>query len=182
MLHYANWGLAYRTNLTYSSGEKRFIRFCLRHRLVLDSGDILLALRVLSFTSPPNWLGQFVTVPSKYIWLLCATSTFQVATVTPWRANSCLRKSYAVSCAIRGSARPFVNRLPPGSCSPSALSFKSGWVQRTIPWFGRRSPLPFLASCVAANLLTRGFLSLVPASTYAPSVCHFTRVLLPHSI
>ena len=38
---YANWGLAWRTNRTYGSGERRFIRFCLMHRLVHDSGDIL---------------------------------------------------------------------------------------------------------------------------------------------
>lgn len=41
VLTYANWGLAHRTNRTYHSGEKRFIRFCLMHRLVLDNGDIL---------------------------------------------------------------------------------------------------------------------------------------------
>ena len=38
---YANWGLAWRTNRTYGSGERRFIRFCLLHRLVHDGGDIL---------------------------------------------------------------------------------------------------------------------------------------------
>ena len=41
MLWYANWGLAWRTNRTYGSGERRFICFCLMHRLVHDSGDIL---------------------------------------------------------------------------------------------------------------------------------------------
>ena len=40
MLRYANWGLAWRTNRTYGSGERRFICFCLMHRLVHDSGDI----------------------------------------------------------------------------------------------------------------------------------------------
>ena len=41
VLRYANWRLAWRTNRTYGSGERRFIRFCLMHRLVHDSGDIL---------------------------------------------------------------------------------------------------------------------------------------------
>ena len=38
---YARWGLAWTIQRTYSSGEKRFINFCLMNRLVSDMGDIL---------------------------------------------------------------------------------------------------------------------------------------------
>ena len=38
---YANWGLAWSTNRTYGSGEKRFIRFCLMNRIMSSEGDIL---------------------------------------------------------------------------------------------------------------------------------------------
>ena len=35
------WGLAWTTNRTYGSGEKRFIQFCLSNRLMSQEGDIL---------------------------------------------------------------------------------------------------------------------------------------------
>ena len=38
---YANWGLAWTTNRTYTSGEKPFIQFCLMNRLISSDGDIL---------------------------------------------------------------------------------------------------------------------------------------------
>ncbi|XP_073258365.1 uncharacterized protein [Porites lutea] len=38
---YAKWGLAWTTNRTYGSGEKRFIQFCLSNRLMSQEGDIL---------------------------------------------------------------------------------------------------------------------------------------------
>ena len=41
VLDFASWGLAWGTNRTHGSGERRFIHFCLLHRLVHDSGDIL---------------------------------------------------------------------------------------------------------------------------------------------
>lgn len=41
VLAFASWGLAWGTNPTHGSGERRFIRFCLLHRLVHDTGDIL---------------------------------------------------------------------------------------------------------------------------------------------
>lgn len=39
--NYAHWGLVWTTQGTYSSGEKRFIQFCLMNHLVSDKGDIL---------------------------------------------------------------------------------------------------------------------------------------------
>ena len=41
MLKYANWALSWNTNCTYSSGENRFIQFCLMNRLTSPAGDIL---------------------------------------------------------------------------------------------------------------------------------------------
>ena len=41
MQTYAKWGLAWTTNRTYGSGEKRFIQFCLSNRLMSQEGDIL---------------------------------------------------------------------------------------------------------------------------------------------
>ena len=38
---YAKWGLAWATNHTCGSGEKRFIQFCLSNRLMSQEGDIL---------------------------------------------------------------------------------------------------------------------------------------------
>jgi len=38
---YANWGLAWTTNRTYTSGEKQFIQFCRMNRLIYSDGDIL---------------------------------------------------------------------------------------------------------------------------------------------
>ena len=38
---YAKWGLAWSTNHTCGSGEKRFIQFCLSNRLMSQEGDIL---------------------------------------------------------------------------------------------------------------------------------------------
>ena len=41
VLMYANWALSWNTNRTYSSGEKRFIQFCLMNRLLTPAGDII---------------------------------------------------------------------------------------------------------------------------------------------
>ena len=41
VLKYANWSLSWNTNRTYTSGEKRFIQFCLMNRLTTPTGDIL---------------------------------------------------------------------------------------------------------------------------------------------
>ena len=41
VLKYANWALSWNTNRTYTSGEKRFIQFCLMNRLATPTGDIL---------------------------------------------------------------------------------------------------------------------------------------------
>ena len=41
VLKYANWALSWNTNRTYTSGEKRFIQFCLMNRLGTPTGDIL---------------------------------------------------------------------------------------------------------------------------------------------
>ena len=41
VLKYANWALSRNTNCTYTSGEKRFIQFCLMNRLATPTGDIL---------------------------------------------------------------------------------------------------------------------------------------------
>ena len=38
---YANWALSVNTNRTYSSGEKRFLQFCLMNRLTTPEGAIL---------------------------------------------------------------------------------------------------------------------------------------------
>ena len=40
-MRYANWGLAWTTHRTYTSGEKQFIQFCLMNRLISSEGDIL---------------------------------------------------------------------------------------------------------------------------------------------
>ena len=41
VLRYANWALSWNTKRSYSSGEKRFISFCLMNRLTCPTGDIL---------------------------------------------------------------------------------------------------------------------------------------------
>ena len=41
MLTYASWGLSKTTNRAYSSGEKRFLQFCLMNRLLGPEGDVL---------------------------------------------------------------------------------------------------------------------------------------------
>ena len=41
VLRYANWALSWNTKRTYTSGEKRFISFCLMNRLTSPTGDIL---------------------------------------------------------------------------------------------------------------------------------------------
>ena len=41
MLTYASWGLSKNTNRAYSSGEKRFLQFCLMNRLLSPDGDVL---------------------------------------------------------------------------------------------------------------------------------------------
>ena len=43
VLKYANWALSWNTNRTYTSGEKRFIQFCVMNRLATLTGDILAA-------------------------------------------------------------------------------------------------------------------------------------------
>ncbi|XP_068704400.1 uncharacterized protein [Montipora foliosa] len=41
VLTYASWGLAKNTNHAYSTGEKRFLTFCLMNRLQSPSGEVL---------------------------------------------------------------------------------------------------------------------------------------------
>ena len=41
MLTYASWGLSKNTNRAYSSGEKRFLQFCLINCLLGPEGDVL---------------------------------------------------------------------------------------------------------------------------------------------
>ena len=41
VLTYASWGLAKNTNRAYSTGEKRFLTFCLMNRLQSPSGEVL---------------------------------------------------------------------------------------------------------------------------------------------
>ena len=81
-LHYAHWGLAWSTNRTYSSGEKRFLQFCLMNRLFSTGGDILPASEgtLIYFAT---YLARTVKHrPSSYIWPPCVTSTFCAGTAT----------------------------------------------------------------------------------------------------
>ena len=41
ILHYANWGLAWSSNRTYTLGEKSFLQFYLMNRLISPNGDII---------------------------------------------------------------------------------------------------------------------------------------------
>ena len=88
VLRYANWGLAWRTNRTYGSGERRFIRFCLMHRLVHDSGDIL-----------PAFEGTLIYFASYLAWSVChSTIRLYLAAV----------RNLHISC---GHSDPLVGKL-----------------------------------------------------------------------
>ena len=41
VVRYANWALSWNAKRTYTSGEKRFISFCLMNRLASPTGDVL---------------------------------------------------------------------------------------------------------------------------------------------
>ena len=155
---YANWGLAWRTNRTYGSGERRFIRFCLMHRLVHDSGDILPASEgtLIYFASYLARSVRHSTIKLYFaavhnLHISCGHSDLLVGKLL-------LKKcSEGYSSLPRATTNSTSTRSPGGfTCYPSLFS-KPGWVPKTFRWFGPRSLLPFLVSFVAVNSLTKGF-------------------------
>ena len=106
---YTHWGLAWTTNRTYGSGEKRFIQFCLMNRLISSEGDILPASQLqkgLLFISPLTLLGQLSIVLLSYIFLQYVIYIFPVGMVILSMENySCIR-SHGLSFVTRGGPLP----------------------------------------------------------------------------
>ena len=59
ILHYANWGLTWSSNRTYTLGEKPFLQFNLMNSLISPNGDIIFSpQKAPLFVLRPIWSGQ----------------------------------------------------------------------------------------------------------------------------
>ena len=157
-----NWGLAWRTNHTSGSGDRRFIRFCLMHCLVHDSGDILPASEgtLIYFAS---YLARSVCHSTIRLYLPAARNLhISCGHCNPLVENYSWGKYSGASFVTKGTYGFCVNQLLLGFSLLYVLFSAPGWVALTSPWCGPPSHLHFLAFSSVANSHVRVFTSSVP--------------------
>ena len=177
------WGLAWTTNRTYGSGEKRFIQFCLSNRLMSQEGDILPASEgnLIYFAS---YLARTVKHSTIKLYLAAVRNLhISCGHGDPLSGKLLLKikRSSGVFYATMVSHTFFVNQSLRGFYKPLSQFCTPGWGVGTLLWSGQPSLSPFLRSFAVASLLIRGFRDFAPRLTCPLTVCHPIPVWLPRS-
>ena len=150
MQTYAKGGLAWTTNRTYGSGEKRFIQFCLSNRLMSQEGDILPASEgtLIYFAS---YLARTVKHSTIKLYLAAVRNLhISCGHGDPLSGKLLLKKILRGILRYQGQSRIFRH-----------FSFFVGGTT-TFLWSGQPSLSPFSRFSAVASLLIRGFRDFAP--------------------
>ena len=166
VLQYATWGLAENTNRARSSGEKRFLQFCLMNRIFSLDGDVLPASEgtLIYFAS---YLARTVRHNTIKLYLAAVRNLHVTAGYPdPLKGKLLLRKVLRDILRYQGNQR--TRRLPvtPEVLLATRPVLQSWLCSRDFSMIWATFNLAFLLSCAVANLPTAGCANFVNNSIF----------------